>query len=301
MQEYLERIKKGEKLKEQEVKSICEMTIDIIYCEPNILTLSSPITIIGDIHGQFYDLLNIFELNGSPKETKYVFLGDYVDRGYNSIECILLLFIYKLMYPDNITLIRGNHETRSISQVYGFYDEVKKKYGSYELWRVFCDVFDVMCVGAVINGRILCVHGGISPRVVDLNVLRRIDRFSDITLHGSLGDLMWSDPDEAEGFQKSTRGAGSLYGPDVTMKFLELNGLNAIVRSHQLVMEGYKYHFTEKTVVTVWGAPNYCYRCGNKAAMLRLDDDIEITDDKFLVYKHIPQVFDDIQLPSYFH
>jgi len=231
-----------------------------------------PATICGDIHGQFHDLRELFRVGGQCPETNYVFLGDFVDRGFYSVETFLLLLALKVRYPDRVTLIRGNHESRQITQVYGFYDECLRKYGSANVWRYCCEVFDYLCLAALVGDKIFCVHGGISPALNSIDQIRTIDRKIEVPHEGPMCDLMWSDPEEdLEGWGISPRGAGYLFGADVVHKYNHNNGLVLIARAHQLVMEGYKEIF-EKQLVTVWSAPNYCYRCGNVAAILEVDD-----------------------------
>jgi len=221
--------------------------------------------------------MELFKVGGFCPDTNYIFLGDFVDRGYNSVETFLLLLALKVRYPDRMTLIRGNHESRQITQVYGFYDECFRKYGSANVWRMCCEVFDFLSLGALIDNKILCVHGGLSPSITTLDqvlfMIRAIDRKQEVPHEGPMCDLLWSDPDNIENYQTSPRGAGFLFGSSVTQEFLQVNNLELIARAHQLVMEGYKTHFKD-TVVTVWSAPNYCYRCGNRAAILELDESL---------------------------
>ncbi|PWN46484.1 protein phosphatase 4 catalytic subunit [Violaceomyces palustris] len=197
--------------------------------------------------------------------------GDFVDRGFYSVETFLLLLALKVRYPDRITLIRGNHESRQITQVYGFYDECARKYGSFNVWRYCCEVFDYLALGAIVDGRVFCVHGGLSPNISTLDQIRAIDRKKEVPHDGAMCDLLWSDPDDITGWGMSPRGAGFLFGGDVVNAFAHTNDLDLIARAHQLVLEGYKLMF-EDTIVTVWSAPNYCYRCGNVASILKLDD-----------------------------
>ena len=252
-------------------------------------------TICGDIHGQFYDLMELFRVGGMCPDTNYLFLGDFVDRGLYSVETLLLLLALKVRYPDRMTLIRGNHESRQITQVYGFYDECTRKYGSANVWRYCCDVFDYMSLGAIVDGRVFCVHGGLSPTIVSLNQIRSIDRKQEVPHEGAMCDLLWSDPDgtwmclwayaEITGWGISPRGAGFLFGGDVAKSFAHNNGLDLIARAHQLILEGYKQMF-DSTIVTVWSAPNYCYRCGNVASILQLD---EALNQKYLTFEAATQ------------
>jgi len=255
------------------MKRLCASVSELLMEENNVQPVVSPVTIVGDIHGQFYDLLNLLSpsIGGHPPTTSYIFLGDFVDRGHNSIETLTLLLCLKLKYPAHITLLRGNHESRQITQVYGFYDECVRKYGNTSVWRYCVAAFDYFALAAVVDGQVLCVHGGLSPDVRTLDQLRSIDRQQEIPHEGAFCDLVWSDPEDiAVPWQVSPRGAGWLFGSIVTDEFNYVNRLDLIARAHQLVMEGKRYHFNNRNLVTVWSAPNYCYRCGNVAAILTI-------------------------------
>jgi len=217
--------------------------------------------------------------------TNYLFMGDFVDRGFYSVETFLLLLALKVRYPDRITLIRGNHESRQITQVYGFYDECLRKYGSITVWRYCTEIFDYLSLSAIIDGKIFCVHGGLSPSIQTLDQIRTIDRKQEVPHDGPMCDLLWSDPEDTQGWGVSPRGAGYLFGSDVVSQFNTANDIEMICRAHQLVMEGYKWHFSE-TVLTVWSAPNYCYRCGNVAAILELDENLQ---RDFTIFEAAPQ------------
>ena len=171
-------------------------------------------------------------------------------------------------------MIRGNHESRQITQIYGFYDECLRKYGNANVWRYCCDLFDYMSLGALIDNQVFAVHGGLSPSINSLDQIRLIDRKREVPHEGPMCDLLWSDPEEVNGWGLSPRGAGYLFGGNIVDRFLHENDLNLIARAHQLVMEGYKQMFDEK-LVTVWSAPNYCYRCGNVASVMKLDENME--------------------------
>lgn len=259
---------------EQEIEQLCAKVKEILVEESNVQEVSSPVTICGDIHGQFEDLLELFRIGGDCPEINYLFLGDYVDRGYRSVETFMYLIALKVKYPERVTLIRGNHESRQITQVYGFYDECNKKFGTLNVWRYCTDVFDYLTLAAVVDNKVFCVHGGLSPKATSLDDLRVIDRFQEVPHEGAMCDIMWSDPEDIKGWSMSLRGAGYYFGANVVDEFLRKNGLNYVIRAHQLIMEGYKLHFNEK-LITVWSAPNYCYRCGNIASILELDENLQ--------------------------
>jgi len=272
LDQWIEHLKDCNTLTEQEMKQLCEIVKELLLEESNVQPVTSPVTVCGDIHGQFYDLLELFKTGGYIPETNYVFMGDYVDRGYHSLEVFTYLMALKARYPDKITLLRGNHESRQITQVYGFYDECQQKYGNANVWKYCTQVFDLLTLAALIDGKVLCVHAGLSPDIRTMDQIRVIPRQQEIPHEGPFCDLMWSDPEEIETWQLSPRGAGWLFGSKVTAEFVSINGLNYVARSHQLVQEGYKQMFDNK-LVTVWSAPNYCYRCGNEAAILMIYPD----------------------------
>jgi serine/threonine-protein phosphatase 4 catalytic subunit len=268
------QLKRCELIKESEVKALCARAREILVEEGNVQKINPPVTICGDIHGQFYDLKELFKHGDDCPETNYLFLGDFVDRGFYSVETFLLLLALKVRYSNRVTLIRGNHESRQITQVYGFYDECLRKYGSVNVWRYCTEIFDYLSLSAIISDTIFCVHGGLGPTIATLDEIRGIDRKQEVPHDGPMCDLLWSDPEDIEEWGVSPRGAGYLFGADVVKRWNEMNNLTCIARAHQLVMEGYKYMFNE-ALVTVWSAPNYCYRCGNVAAILELDENLQ--------------------------
>ncbi|KAG1133596.1 hypothetical protein G6F42_001273 [Rhizopus arrhizus] len=261
----LEQLRRGEIITEQEVKELCTKAREILIEESNVQRVDAPVTqrhiletsvANSTVLGQFHDLKELFRVGGECPDTNYLFMA------------------VKVRYPDKITLIRGNHESRQITQVYGFYDECTRKFGSANVWRYCCEIFDYLSLSAIIDDKVFCVHGGLSPSINTLDQIRTIDRKQEVPHDGAMCDLLWSDPEEIEGWGYSPRGAGYLFGADVVEQFLHKNNLDFIARAHQLVMEGYKPMFNN-TIVTVWSAPNYCYRCGNIAAILKLDDYLE--------------------------
>ncbi|KAI9787099.1 MAG: hypothetical protein M1839_003334 [Geoglossum umbratile] len=375
--EWLEMAKQCKYLPEPEMKRLCDIVRECLMEESNIQPVRTPVTVCGDIHGQFYDLLELFRVAGgmphstdvapptvptrvitsddieppseitNPKlrrniisdsggsgsnssesdldegegeqrrgrsrtrdpptqtqhvdgdnsgelgpdfeagsgEQNYVFLGDFVDRGYFSLETFTLLMCLKAKYPDRITLVRGNHESRQITQVYGFYEECQSKYGNASVWKSCCQVFDFLALAAIIDGKVLCVHGGLSPEIRTLDQIRVVARAQEIPHEGAFCDLVWSDPEDVDTWAVSPRGAGWLFGDKVAAEFNHVNGLQLIARAHQLVNEGFKYHFKNKDVVTVWSAPNYCYRCGNVASIMNLNEGL---NPKFTIFSAVP-------------
>lgn len=214
-------------------------------------------------------------------------MGDYVDRGYYSIETITLLLLLKAKYPSKMTLLRGNHECRQITQIYGFYDECQQKYGNSNVWNYLCNVFDYFNISALVDGEVLCVHGGLSPELNTIDQFRTLKRNQEVPHQGPLSDIVWSDPEDLHpntSWAISPRGAGYLFGSKVTNEFCQLNALSLICRAHQLVQEGYKHIFKDENVVTIWSAPNYCYRCGNVASVLKIRDVKDIKKDDFIIF-----------------
>jgi len=278
---WLEQLKELKCLSEEELKQLCEKAKEIFIEESNVQNVSAPVIICGDIHGQIYDLIELFKKGGEIPNSRYVFMGDYVDRGYNGVEVLELLLALKVKYPEHITLLRGNHESRQICFAYGFYEEITRKYGNANAWEYFTDLFDYLPLAALVEGKIFCVHGGLSPYISTVDQIRLINRKMEIPREGVFCDLMWSDPDDIETWIISCRGAGWIYGWKVVDEFTHINGLELICRAHQLVMEGFKYWFQNKNLCTVWSAPNYCYRCGNRASILKLDSELTRTIDYF--------------------
>ncbi|BFG25575.1 hypothetical protein CerSpe_118490 [Prunus speciosa] len=250
-------------------------TKEMLQALPSLVDINVPkgnhFTVCGDVHGQFYDLLNIFELNGLPsKENPYLFNGDFVDRGSFSLEVILTLFAFKCMSPSAIYLARGNHESKSMNRIYGFEGEVQSKL-SEKFVELFAEVFCCLPLAHVINGKVFVVHGGLfSVDGVKLSDIRAINRFCEPPEEGLMCELLWSDPQPTPGRGPSKRGVGLSFGGDVTKRFLQENNLDLVVRSHEVKDEGYEIEHDGK-LITVFSAPNYCDQMGNKGAFIRFE------------------------------
>ncbi len=260
------------------VLKLCDIVLDIFRKEPNILYIEAPVYIFGDIHGQFSDLIHFLEMCGLPPDNKFLFLGDYVDRGNNSIEVCMLLFAMKVVFPESIYLIRGNHECPEVNRLYGLYGECESRFGSADKDIVFNKINEVLCalpLCCVVNKKIFCVHGGISPYLNKLEDINSIDRFCTIPDSGILCDLMWSDPTAAvvNNWGVNSRGISCTYNADSVSRFLKQNRLQLICRAHQMVSEGYKF-FADNKLVTVFSAPNYCGNCGNDGAVMKISSDL---------------------------
>ncbi|GFY96759.1 serine/threonine protein phosphatase 2A [Actinidia rufa] len=415
----IEHLMECKPLTEAEVRTLCDQARAILVEEWNVQPVKCPVTVCGDIHGQFYDLIELFRIGGNAPDTNYLFMGDYVDRGYYSVETVTLLVALKVRYRDRITILRGNHESRQITQVYGFYDECLRKYGNANVWKFFTDLFDYLPLTALIESQIFCLHGGLSPSLDTLDNIQALDRIQEprgvgvtevvsfscsesikippkmpwgqgdasgvrlwsefsgfcffssfcrrkrcagssperewsckdmpvfldwcspqrvgidsslernwvnilkgagklqscplddlrrgrdggglvpVPHEGPMCDLLWSDPDDRCGWGISPRGAGYTFGQDIASQFNHTNGLSLISRAHQLVMEGYNW-CQDKNVVTVFSAPNYCYRCGNMAAILEIGENME---QNFLQFDPAPrQIEPDTarKTPDYF-
>ncbi|PPQ78626.1 hypothetical protein CVT25_010590 [Psilocybe cyanescens] len=292
-------------LAEYEIKYLCTKAREIFINQPILLELEAPIKICGDIHGQYYDLLRLFEYGGFPPEANYLFLGDYVDRGKQSLETICLLLAYKIKYPENFFILRGNHECASINRIYGFYDECKRRY-NIKLWKTFTDCFNCLPIAAIIDEKIFTMHGGLSPDLQSMEQIRRVMRPTDVpdtgeplslsdefmmdgylsiypianpslttiprALSGLLCDLLWSDPDkDITGWSENDRGVSFTFGPDVVSRFLQKHDMDLICRAHQVVEDGYEF-FAKRHLVTLFSAPNYCGEFDNAGAMMSVDE-----------------------------
>ncbi|KAH9918110.1 protein phosphatase type 1 [Amylocystis lapponica] len=209
-----------------------------------------PVSPLGDIHGQYYDLLRLFEYGGFPPEANYLFLG--------------ITWI-------NFFVLRGNHECASINRIYGFYDECKRRY-NIKLWKTFTDCFNCLPIAAIIDEKIFTMHGGLSPDLQSMEQIRRVMRPTDVPDTGLLCDLLWSDPDkDITGWSENDRGVSFTFGPDVVSRFLQKHDMDLICRAHQVVEDGYEF-FAKRHLVTLFSAPNYCGEFDNAGAMMSVDE-----------------------------
>jgi serine/threonine-protein phosphatase PP1 catalytic subunit len=260
-------------LPEDQICKIVRMCRQIFMQQPMLLEIKAPVNICGDTHGQFSDLLRMLDIGGIPPASNYIFLGDYVDRARQSIEVITLLMCFKLKYPENFFLLRGNHECASLNRIYGFYDECKRRY-SVKLWRIFADAFNCMPVVAVVEEKIICMHGGLSPDLEFLSQIFDIPRPTDVPDEGLLCDLLWSDPDSnVLGWGYNPRGVSYTFGHDVIADFLERHGLDLICRAHQVVEDGYEFQ-ADRRIVTIFSAPNYCGEFDNAGGMMIVKENL---------------------------
>jgi len=258
-------------LSESEIQGLILKSREVFMSQSTLLELEAPIKICGDIHGQYYDLLRLFEYGGFPPEANYLFLGDYVDRGKQSLETICLVLAFKIKYPENFFILRGNHECASINRIYGFYDECKRRY-NIRIWKTFTDTFNCMPVAAIIDEKIFTMHGGLSPELQSMDQVRKIMRPTDVPDSGLICDLLWSDPEEGiSGWGENDRGVSFTFGADIVERFLRKHDFDLICRAHQVVEDGYQF-FAKRQLITIFSAPNYCGEFDNSGAMMSVDE-----------------------------
>ncbi|KAG9308175.1 Metallo-dependent phosphatase-like protein [Chiua virens] len=272
------------RIREQHALWIIEKATDLLRSEPNVLDIDAPVTVCGDIHGQYYDLMKLFEKGGNPKTTRYLFLGDYVDRGYFSIECVLYLWSLKICFPDSLYLLRGNHECRRLTEYFTFKIECQHKY-SERLYDACIESFCALPLAAIMNKQFLCIHGGLSPELQTMQDLQTLDRFREPPTHGLMCDILWSDPTEDFGSEKGketflhnhVRGCSFFFTYSATCKFLERNNLLSIIRAHEAQDSGFRMYRKSQgtgfpTLITIFSAPNYLDVYNNKAAVLKYEN-----------------------------
>ncbi|THH21557.1 hypothetical protein EW146_g31 [Bondarzewia mesenterica] len=270
---YTGKVSKSLCLKNVEITAICQAAREVFLSQPTLIELSPPVKIVGDVHGQYSDLIRLFEMCGFPPAANYLFLGDYVDRGKQSLETILLLLCYKIKYPENFFLLRGNHECANVTRVYGFYDECKRRC-NIKTWKSFIDVFNCLPIAAIVASKIFCVHGGLSPSLQSMEDIKALQRPTDVPDYGLLNDLLWSDPsDTAVDWEDNERGVSYCFGKVVINDFLVRYDMDLICRAHMVVEDGYEF-WNERTLVTVFSAPNYCGEFDNYGACMSVSEDL---------------------------
>ncbi|KAJ5888241.1 Serine/threonine-protein phosphatase PP-Z [Penicillium taxi] len=270
---YSAKVTKTVCLKNAEITAICSAARELFLSQPALLELSAPVKIVGDVHGQYTDLIRLFEMCGFPPSSNYLFLGDYVDRGKQSLETILLLLCYKLKYPENFFLLRGNHECANVTRVYGFYDECKRRC-NIKIWKTFVDTFNCLPIAGIVAGKIFCVHGGLSPSLSHMDDIRGIARPTDVPDYGLLNDLLWSDPaDMEEDWEPNERGVSYCFGKKVIMNFLQRHDFDLVCRAHMVVEDGYEF-YQDRVLVTVFSAPNYCGEFDNWGAIMSVSGEL---------------------------
>ncbi|CAO3625820.1 unnamed protein product [Cunninghamella blakesleeana] len=274
------------RLTEEQALYIIEKGTELLRSEPNLLEVDAPITVCGDIHGQYYDLMKLFEVGGDPANTRYLFLGDYVDRGYFSIECVLYLWTLKMWYPNTLFLLRGNHECRHLTDYFTFKIECRHKY-TEKVYNACMESFCSLPLGALMNRQFLCIHGGLSPRLQTLDDFNEIDRFREPPTQGLMCDLLWADPHEDFGEESTNdmfthnhvRGCSYFFSYAAACAFLERNGLLSIIRAHEAQDAGYRMYKRSRStsfpaVMTIFSAPNYLDVYNNKAAVLKYENNV---------------------------
>ncbi|KAI0765397.1 serine/threonine protein phosphatase 2B [Fomes fomentarius] len=294
------------RISEEHALYILEKGTEILRAEPNLLYVDAPVTVCGDIHGQYYDLMKLFEIGGNPETTRYLFLGDYVDRGYFSIEvrrtccpslsrvhlthgngkCVLYLWSLKIWYPETLFLLRGNHECRHLTDYFTFKLECKRKYSDH-IYDACMQSFCALPLAAIMNKQFFCIHGGLSPELNTLDDIRNIDRFREPPTQGLMCDILWSDPVEDFGQEKTSdsfvhnhvRGCSYFFTYQAACQFLERNKLLSIIRAHEAQDAGYRMYRKTRTtgfpsVMTLFSAPNYLDVYNNKAAILKYESNV---------------------------
>jgi protein phosphatase len=250
------------------VRKICADATALFASEPILLRISSPLIVVGDLHGHFLDLVRIFKHCGLPPQTRYLFLGDVIDRGSFSLETLLMVYLLKLSYPQDFFLIRGNHEFRASTGGHEFERELSYLGDGASVYEHFLDSFGEIPIAAIVDGQTLCVHGGVGPTLVSPSQITALSRPIDDLSSDIVKGLLWSDPSESvEEFEPSPRGIGSQFGQAALFRFLRAAGLFKLVRGHEFVAEGVASHFDGR-LTTVFSASNYCGTRRNAGAVL---------------------------------
>ena len=290
LDDILQNLTKFKLPSEKEIYEIFSKSYDLFNNLPNLAELEPPLIIVGNIHGQFEDLLEIFKIGGEIPEINYLFLGNYVDRGIYGVETFLYLLILKIKYPKRITLLRGNHESSGISQTYGFFDECINKFKNLNIFNKFVEIFNLLQLAAVVkssNKKYFCVHGGLSPLIDSLYDINNLNRKQDYFSEEAINDLLWDEPDnDTEYFSVPPKGCGYIFGKNEVEKFCKDNNVDFIVIGRMLSSEGFEYFFENK-LINIWSAPNYVNICGNKACIIELDEHMNVNLKIFEAHKNI--------------
>ncbi|BFZ61192.1 Palmitoyl-protein thioesterase 1 [Saitoella coloradoensis] len=295
VQDMVERFKNGKTIHKKYVYQILKAVKDIVYNEPTMVEIDvkedQVLTVCGDTHGQFFDVLEIFRRNGTPSPQRpYLFNGDFVDRGSWSTEVALMFYAYKWLYPNHIFLNRGNHETDDMNKIYGFEGECKAKYNELT-FKLFSESFSALPLACLIGGKYFVLHGGLfSDDTITLDDVRKLNRHArrQPGQEGLMMEMLWTDPQPEPGRGPSKRGVGLQFGPDITKRFCENNGLDAIIRSHEVRMGGYEVEHDGRCV-TIFSAPNYCDQQGNLGAWIKIegkDKDLKMNFETFTAVEH---------------
>ena len=277
-------VKQG-RLSHSVAMEIIARATEVLQSEPTLLDVKASVTVVGDVHGQYYDLLKLLEVGGAPERTRYLFLGDYVDRGYFSCEVILYLYTLKILFKDTFFMLRGNHECRHLTEYFTFKEECRYKYSS-DIYEAFMTSFDCLPLAAIMNKHFFCVHGGLSPDISTLADIRNIDRFREPPQFGPMCDLLWSDPmddysENVSDFYKhnTVRGCSYYFSYSAVSAFLEANNLLSVIRAHEAQDDGYRMYRNSKqasfpTLITIFSAPNYIDVYQNKGAVLKYEKNV---------------------------
>ncbi|RMZ75308.1 hypothetical protein DV738_g5543, partial [Chaetothyriales sp. CBS 135597] len=290
--DMIQRFKNGKRIHKRYVYQIIKSVRDIVYAEPTMPEVEvqpgTRLTVCGDTHGQYFDLLQIFNLNGFPDDKHaYLFNGDFVDRGSWSTEIALLLYAYKWLRPKFFFLNRGNHETDDMNRVYGFEGECKAKYNE-KVFKLFSESFSALPLATLIGNKYLVLHGGLfSDDKISLDDIRKLNRHGQRQpgQSGLMMEMLWTDPQPQPGRGPSKRGVGLQFGPDVTQRFCKNNGLEAVIRSHEVRMDGYEVEHGGKCI-TVFSAPKYCDATENKGAYINIGPDLKLEYHQFDAVPH---------------
>jgi len=298
LQELISSLLKGNLLSHKDTEtfiSLCESTVGMFLGEASLLRLEPPLLMFGDLHGQFEDLVYFLNRYGCAPDRTLLFLGDYVDRGYYSVEILALLFALKQMYPNKVYILRGNHEERNMNSVGGFLHECVTKY-SKKAWEAANEVLHALPLAAIIGDKIFCVHAGPSPELTSVKEIENVERPCEIPSTGLVCDLMWSDPNPDKNYgggwiPNDQRQCSYFYGADVVHEFLDNNDLRLMIRAHQVAHKGYEWY--SDRILTLFSAPKYCGVMDNDAAILEISGNLSI---RFHTYTKVPEMKEKIPL-----